>query len=66
MNLTLEEAFEKLDEMAEQLESEDITLEDSFVVYQKGMQLLKYCNEKIDAVEKKVLQLNEEGELREF
>lgn len=66
MDLTLEEAFAKLDEMAQQLESESITLEDSFAVYQQGMQILKYCNEKIDTVEKKVLQLNEEGELHEF
>lgn len=66
MDLTLEEAFVQLDEITKQLESEEITLEDSFLVYQKGMQLLKYCNDKIDTVEKKVLQLNEEGELHEF
>lgn len=66
MELTLEEAFDKLDGLAKQLESEEITLEDSFAVYKEGMQLLKYCNDKIDTVEKKVLQLNDEGELHEF
>ena len=66
MDITLEEAFSKLEELAEELESENITLEDSFAVYQQGMQLLKYCNDKIDTVEKKVLQLSEEGELHEF
>ena len=31
-----------------------------------GMELLKYCNESIDKVEKKVLVLNGEGKLDEF
>ncbi len=63
---TIEEAFAQLEEMAKQLEAEDIALEDAFALYQQGMQLLKYCSEKIDTVEKKVLALNEEGELHEF
>lgn len=48
------------------LESEDISLEDSFFVYKEGMNILKYCNDKIDKVEKKVLQINEDGEVNEF
>ena len=52
--------------MIEQLEEEDITLEDSFRAYQEGMKLLKYCDEKIDRVEKQVLKINEVGELDEF
>ena len=64
--LTLELAFEKLERMLEQLESREISLEDSFVLYQKGMELLKVCNEKIDTVEKKILIMNGDGELDEF
>lgn len=64
--LTLEEAFAQLEEVTKALEDENISLEDSFAVYQKGMQLLKYCNESIDKVEKKVLVLNGEGKLDEF
>lgn len=62
----LEETFEKLDEMLNLLESPDISLEESFQVYEKGMKLLKQCNDIIDRVEKKVLKLNESGELEEF
>lgn len=62
----LEEAFEKLDEMLHELESPDISLEESFQVYQEGMKLLKQCNEIIDRVEKSVLKLNESGEPEEF
>lgn len=64
--LTLEEAFEKLDGMLGELESPDIPLEESFQVYEQGMKLLKQCNEIIDRVEKNVLKLNENGELEEF
>ena len=62
----LEEAFLKLEETIADLEREDITLEHSFKEYQKGMELLKKCNETIDKVEKKVLVLNENGETDEF
>ena len=63
---TLEEAFLRLEEVTRALEDENISLEESFTVYQKGMELLKYCNESIDKVEKKVLVLNGEGKLDEF
>lgn len=64
--LTLEESFEKLEEILEALESREITLEESFQTYAKGMELLKQCNEKIDTVEKKMQLINEEGELSDF
>ncbi len=64
--LSLEEAFEQIENVITHLEQEEITLEESFQEYNRGMQLLKYCNETIDKVEKKVLQINEEGGLDEF
>lgn len=64
--LTLEEAFSALEEAVSKLEAEDISLEESFQVYKEGMNMLKYCNDKIDKVEKKVLQINEDGEINEF
>lgn len=64
--LSLEEAFEQIEEVIARLEDEEITLEESFQEYNRGMQLLKHCNEAIDRVEKKVLQINEEGGLDEF
>lgn len=65
-NFHLEEAFLKLEGIIAELEREDITLEESFGEYQRGMELLKKCNETIDQVEKKVLVLNENGETDEF
>lgn len=62
----LEEAFDKIEELLEALESDEITLEDSFRYYEQGMKLIKYCNATIDKVEKKVQKLSEKGELDEF
>ena len=63
---SLETVFEQLDEIVEQLEAEDVSLEDSFGLYHKGMDLLKVCNEKIDTIEKKMMVLDENGEEHEF
>ncbi|MEH2956231.1 exodeoxyribonuclease VII small subunit [Candidatus Merdisoma sp. JLR.KK006] len=63
---TLEEAFAELDQMLEKLSDRDTALEESFQVYAEGAKLLKYCNEKLDKVEKKMLVLSEEGTLDEF
>lgn len=64
--LTLETLFEQLDVVTDKLEGEDTSLEESFRLYQKGMDMLKKCNEKIDRVEKQVLVLEENGDTHEF
>ena len=63
---SLEELFAKLDQVAKELESGDTSLEESFGLYQKVMEMLKLCNEKIDTVEKKVQVLEENGEIHDF
>lgn len=62
----LEEAFEKIEGLLEKLGSRDVSLEESFTLYQEGMKLLKQCNEKIDRVEKQMLQIDEEGQIHGF
>ena len=63
---TLEDAFLQLDELADRLEDRETSLEESFRLYKQGMELLKYCSGKLDTVEKKMLQMDEDGTLREF
>ena len=63
---TLEEAFSELDVLADKLEDRETSLEDSFRLYKQGMGLLKFCNDKLDTVEKKMLQMSEDGSLGEF
>lgn len=65
-NMTIEETFAKLEETIEQMETEDISLEDSLKAYEQGMEYIKSCNEAIDKAEKKVLVIRENGELDEF
>ncbi|MBS6710934.1 MAG: exodeoxyribonuclease VII small subunit [Ruminococcus sp.] len=62
----LEEMFTELDLLAGKLEDRETSLEDSFRLYRQGMELLKLCSEKLDTVEKKMLQLNEDGTFSEF
>ena len=63
---TIEEVFQELDNLAVKLEDSETSLEDSFRFYKEGMELLKYCSDKLDTVEKKMLQMDEGGTLREF
>lgn len=64
--MSLEEALQKLEESVNRLQSEEVSLEESFQIYQQGMEYVKFCSETIDQVEKKVLMLNQEGGLDEL
>ena len=63
--LSLEEALDRVDKTLEDL-AKDIPLEQSFALYKDGMELLKYCDEKLKNVEQQILVLNGEGELNEL
>lgn len=65
-NISIEEALEELNGIMEALEDNEKTLEEAFGLYEEGVKLVKFCNEKIDAVEKKLIVLSEEGEEDEF
>lgn len=60
--LSLEESFEKLDDIIGQLQDGDMTLEASFKKYEEGMKLIKNCSDAIDKVEKKLIVLENEKE----
>ncbi len=59
--LSVEKAFEELEELVKRMESDGISLEESFSCYEKGIRLVRYCNDRIDRVEKKVQMLRGEG-----
>lgn len=65
-NRTLEELFQELDGMMRQMEEPGLSLEQSFSLYHRGIELLKSCNDKIDTVEKQIQILEENGECHEF
>ena len=64
--LSLEQILEQLDGTNEKLQSGEVSLEESFELYKKGMDYVKLCSETIEQVEKKVLMLNQEGTLDEL
>jgi exodeoxyribonuclease VII small subunit len=61
-----ESALEELEGVVEQLESGELSLEDSLAAFEKGVGLVKYCNQKLAEVEKKVelLVKDKEGRLQ--
>lgn len=63
---SIEDTFGELDLLARKLEDKEIPLEESFRLYRQGMELLKDLNGRLDTVEKKMLQMNEDGTFREF
>lgn len=64
--LTLEEKFDKIDKIVEQLEQADITLEQSFALYTEGLSLVNMCNSDIVGIEEKVKLLSDDGSTEDF
>ncbi|MCR5602692.1 MAG: exodeoxyribonuclease VII small subunit [Lachnospiraceae bacterium] len=63
-SLTLEEAFEVIDKTLEELSGET-PLERSFELYKEGMELIRFCDEKLKGVEGQI-KIMEGDELNEF
>ena len=67
MNLTYEEAFNRLEQIIGQLQSEDVNLDEAIDLFKQGVELQKHCNTLLIDAEKKVAKvLNEAGELEDF
>ena len=64
-HITFEDAAEKLEAIVEAMESEELPLEKLLVQYEEGTKLVKVCESKLQAAEKRITQLEEnlEGEL---
>jgi len=65
-NKNFEGAWEELESVVEQLESGDLPRDDSLAAFEKGVGLVKFCNQKLNEVEKKVelLVKDKEGQLQ--
>ena len=59
--MTIEEAFQALDAILADLETDQNGLEETFAKYQKGLEYVKFLKERIDGIEKKLIIL-ENGE----
>ncbi len=63
--LNFETALSEIDEIVEKLESGELTLDDSLRYFQRGMDLVKFCSERLDAAESR-LKILIEGSDGEF
>ena len=61
----LEERFQMIESILDQMESEDITLEASFELYKQGIAQIQAANASLDTIEKAMLVMNG-NELEEF
>ena len=58
---SFEEAVNELENIVEKLERGELSLDESIGVFQRGMELSKYCSKRIDEVEQKISILVEDG-----
>lgn len=61
-----EEALKKLEKIVSRLEEGEISLEESLKLFEEGIRLSRFCNQKLDEAEKKVeiLMKGKDGALR--
>ena len=56
---SIEEAFQELDQILQEMESPELSLSDSVNLYKKGVRLLDKCNQTLDKTEKEIIVLQE-------
>ena len=61
-----EEAVQELENVVEQLESGELSLEESLTAFENGVRLVKFCNQRLTEVERKIelLVKNKDGNLQ--
>jgi exodeoxyribonuclease VII small subunit len=59
-----ESAIAELEKIARTLEEGDLPLEKSLELYERGVQLSRFCHSRLEAAERRIEILNERGEVR--
>ena len=66
MEKTFEEAVIELEKLVQTLEDGECSLDESMKMFEEGMKLSKYCNDKLENAEKRIVELvNENGKISE-
>lgn len=52
--VTFEQAIAELEEIVKKLEKGELTLDESIGFFQRGVELTKYCNKKLDEAERSI------------
>lgn len=58
-----EAAIAELETIVKKLEEGDLPLEGSLALYERGVQLSRYCHARLEDAERRIEVLNERGEL---
>jgi exodeoxyribonuclease VII small subunit len=58
-----EAAIAELEAVVKKLEDGDLPLETSLALYERGVQLSRFCHARLDAADRRIEVLNERGEL---
>ena len=56
---SFEDALKELESIVKKLEQDDVTLEDSVNLYEKGLELSKFCTEILNQAELRIEEVNE-------
>jgi exodeoxyribonuclease VII small subunit len=59
-----ETAIAELEAIVKKLEEGDLALEKSLELYERGVQLSRFCHTRLEEAEKRIEVLNERGDLR--
>ena len=59
---SFEEAMKQLEEIANELEKGNLSLEESVIKFEEGMKLSKQCSDMIESAEKKITILMKDGD----
>ena len=59
-----ESALAELDAIVKALDEGDLPLEKSLELYERGVQLSRFCHAKLEGAERRIEILNERGEIR--
>ncbi len=59
--VSLEDLFSEIDGILARLQDQNVTLEESFTLYEKGMKNIHACKEMLDGIEQKMVILTAEG-----
>lgn len=65
-NMTFEQALERIEEIVKALESNQTSLDNSVQLFQEGVELSKYCSEKLENIENKVAKISNNGVLEDL
>lgn len=60
--ITYEEAVERLEEIVEKLEQEEIALDEAVAFYKEGLTLTSFCREKLAKAEGEIILLRREAD----